>query len=222
MKRLALALLFAFTVSAQSTAPPPLQFPDIIAAQTNASVALVSYKAYVESTLQTHDTNIWNLQQAQASQATQIQALQTQIAQLQGQIEALQNPTPPPPPQQVTLDLTTCPPGPLVQTQCGLGWNLGQWTATAQGIQPAVQGAARSFILPAGRTLVSVKFMCMTFSNCQVRFTDSSGDNILGISGTPGTATQVGTSWVPASGSVTVSSVNFGAPDLRLLAVTYQ
>jgi len=98
---ISLFLIAVVGLAAQSQAPAPIAVPpDILTTQTAASISLVSYKAWLESSLSTHDTAIQNLWSAKVAdeatieaqgatinlQGTQISAMQAQIASLQAQL----------------------------------------------------------------------------------------------------------------------------------------
>jgi hypothetical protein len=119
------------------------------------------------------------------------------------------------------FDLTTLTAGPLTgMDKNGINWNSGQWIATAQGVQPAVQSSGRNFVVPGTAALTSLTIECLTTA-CQVKFTDAAGETVTSTVLTPGVAAVLPTKWTQPAGAVTVSMVAQAATDLRLRSVTF-
>lgn len=214
MRKFFLTFLLAIGLSAQTTGPaitlpawPDVQTPGI--AYASAATAWMQQVQGNENSLAT----VAN-QQAQA-----IATLQAQVQALQNQLNTLTQP--PPPPTTTTVDLTAFPTGPLNGSDSGIQWNSGQWTATGQGVAPAVLGVARNFVLPANVTMTSIAVQCMTQS-CVVRLTDAAGEVLSSPTIAPGSVTVLNTGWVKASGAVQVSTPSSPATDLRLVSVSYK
>lgn len=65
MKKLLIAiLLLAVGLAAQTPTAPVRTYPDVMPAQTNASIALLGYKSNIEGYVSQDGTDIWNLQQS--------------------------------------------------------------------------------------------------------------------------------------------------------------
>lgn len=79
-KLIGLALIFAVGLAAQTQTPVPIAAPpDVLTSQTSAAIALTSYKAWVESSLASHDTSIQTLWSAKLANDTEVLSLQSQI-----------------------------------------------------------------------------------------------------------------------------------------------
>lgn len=118
-------------------------------------------------------------------------------------------------------DLTTLPIGPLAGVDAnGISWSPGQWIATAQGVQPAVQSTGRNFGVPSSAVLTSITIECLTTA-CQVKFTDGAGEIVTSTVLTPGVISVLPTAWTKPAGAVTVSMVAQAATDLRIRSVTF-
>jgi len=70
-KFLAIAALFTIGLAAQTTTTPPVRtYPDIVTSQTNASIALTSYKLNLEGYVSQDGADIWNLQRTVGATGT--------------------------------------------------------------------------------------------------------------------------------------------------------
>jgi len=213
---LCLAVLLAAAGEAQS---PTRAFPDVATPSTAQSIAVYGWATTVQTYLAQDGTDIQNLQIAVTDPSSGLQALQSQINDLRAQLTATQGTAPPPP--TTNQDLTGLPIGPLSGIVANIQWNTGQWNATAQGVQPAVQGASRNFVLPSGTTMTSVTIECLA-QNCQMKFADSAGETVTSPVLSPGNITVLSTGYTKASGAVVVSMLADSALDVRLLAIAYK
>lgn len=212
-----LLILAAVMVSAQQAPPPDL---------SAGIVAQAAYKGWLES----QNASIW--QQITAQQAltasipqdeANISTLQQQVAALQQQVAALQGPASPPPPKLQTLSLidpANLPAGVLSGVVDGIGWNTNQWQATVTGVAAIAQGS-RTFVLPAGATLVSLQVSCP--AACQFTITDtvngfSSNSPVLA----PNSPIQLGVGWTKPSGPISFSMISGAAVNARLTQIQWQ
>jgi hypothetical protein len=153
--------------------------------------------------------------------ANSFNTLVAAIQDLQARVAALEHPTPPVQTGPITVDLTTLPAGPLSGIVSTINWNSGMWTATAQGVQPAVLGqGSRNFVIPAGKVLASITIECLTQA-CSVKLTDANGNTFTSPVFGAGTINAVPTIWTAASGAVTLGTPISAATDLRIRSVTF-
>ena len=223
------ALVALISEASQSSAPTLDPYPDVTTTQTNASIALLSYKSVVEGNIattfqltQNNTAVIATLQAAVTSltnttnqQAQQIQTLQTQIAALQT-----------PPPAQTTISFTGCPNGVLNGLWQGINLgSSGYWTCSNGALQPTADGQAqRSITFPKPVTIVSFTFSTTNAETAGITLTANTGTKIQQLA--PGVNQQ--TTFTP--GWSQISSFTVGgdsgatamAPDLRIWGITYQ
>jgi hypothetical protein len=202
MRKLVVLFSFLFVASllvGQQT-PQLAVYPDLVKSQTAASIDLTSYKSVIEG-------NVATTFQLEQNNAAAIAALAARVTALE------QAPT--------AYDLTTLTVGALTGVdKNGINWNSGQWNATAQGVQPAVQTTGRNFVVPGTAVLPSITIECLTTA-CQVKFIDAAGEIATSPVLTPGASTVLPTGWTKPAGAVTVSMVAQAATDLRIRAVTF-
>lgn len=219
MKRnLIFAAILILTVSVLNAQAPTRQFPDIATTSANQTIALLGYKGTVESYLTQDGTDIQNLQHAVAAPAT---GLLDRMAALEARVALLENPVPPPPAPTTTESFTSLSTGPLTGIVSTIDWGVGMWNATAQGVQPAVLGVARSFVLPSNVTMTNITVECLT-AQCVVNFAAASGDTTSTGILLAGNVVVLNTSWTKASGKIGVTTPNSPATDVRILALSYK
>jgi hypothetical protein len=219
MKRSLLAGLILCCAGLAVGQSPTRTFPDVTTAQTNASIALLSYKGQVETFLIQDGTDIANLQVTVGAPTT---GLLDRMTAAEARLTKLENPTPPPPPTTTVVTLTGFPTAPLAGIFQNVDWGTGMWAMTPQGIQPAVLGQPRSFVLPATTTLVNIQLECLT-TNCIVTLTDSVSETVTNGPNPlqAGNVIVLNTGWSKVSGKVTLSTASTPATDVRILSLSW-
>jgi hypothetical protein len=215
MKKLIIISLLMLAVPLKAQAPTAITIPSWPDVATPGLAYATAATAWMQQ-VQVNENALVGVVNQQAAQMTIMQA---QIATLQAQLATLIQP--PPPPAATSVDLTAFPTGPLNGSDSGIQWNTGQWTATGQGVAPAMLGVARNFVLPTNVTMTSIAVQCMTQS-CVIKFTDAAGEVLSSPTLTPGSITVLNTSWTKPSGAVQVSTPSSPATDLRLVQLKYQ